>query len=145
MPLENWFDVGKLIKHKTNREELDAIFGVVDRCFKDAGLKGLSSDQKYISSYQAAFEAAIALIYCHGYRPIKVGHHYITWQCMKDLLGEKHREMILLFENAAKKRNKLSYDTAGLASQKEVDEIYAEAMDFVSLVKGKIEEFNIKS
>ncbi len=143
MPLENWFEIGKLLKHKTNREELNAIFGVIDRCFNDAGLKGLSSDQKYISSYQAAFEAAIAFIYCHGYRPIKAGHHYIVWQCMKDLLEEQHRETILLFENAAKKRNKLSYDTTGLASQKEADEIYAEAMDFVSLVKAKIEEFDI--
>ena len=29
MALENWFEIGKLIKHKTNREELDAIFGVL--------------------------------------------------------------------------------------------------------------------
>jgi uncharacterized protein (UPF0332 family) len=144
MVLENWFEVNKLIKHKTTKKELDAIFGVIDRCFKDAGLKGLSSDQKYISSYQAAFEAALALIYCYGYRPVKVGHHYIVWQCMKDLLGEDARETILLFENAAKKRNKLSYDTAGLASQKEADEIYNEAKQFVSLIKGKIDRFNMK-
>ena len=143
MVLENWLEIGKLIKHKTNKEELNAIFGVIDRCFNDAGLKGLSSDQKYISSYQAAFEVAIALIYCHGYRPIKIGHHYIVWQCIKDLVGEDIRKMILLFENAAKKRNKLSYDIAGLASQKEADEIYAEAMNFVSLIKGKIEKFDI--
>lgn len=88
MALENWFKANKLIKHETNKEELESIFGVIDRCFKDAGLKGLSSDQKYISSYQAAFEAAIALVYCNGYRPIKTGHHYIIWQCMKDLLKE---------------------------------------------------------
>lgn len=94
---------------------------------------------------QAAFEAAIALIYCHGYRPIKTGHHYIVWQCMKDLLGEDFHKTILLFESAAKKRNKLSYDIAGLASLKEAEEIYAEAMDFVSLIKDKISEFNIKS
>ena len=144
MDLENWFEIGKLSKHKTNKEELNAILGVINRCFKDAGLKGLSSDQKYISSYQAAFEAAIALIYCHGYRPIKVGHHYIVWQCMKDLVDKDVRKTILLFENAAKKRNKLSYDIAGLASQKEADEIYSESMNFVSFIKTKIEQFDIK-
>ncbi len=143
MALENWFGIGKLIKHQTNKEELEAIFGVIDRCFKDAGLKGLSSDQKYISSYQAAFEAAIALVYCYGYRSIKAGHHYIIWQCMKELLEKDKRNAILLFENAAKKRNKLSYDIAGLASQKEADEIYNEAKNFVSLVKEKIKKFNI--
>ena len=142
MALENWFKANKLIKHETNKEELESIFGVIDRCFKDAGLKGLSSDQKYISSYQAAFEAAIALVYCNGYRPIKTGHHYIIWQCMKDLLKEGNRKTILLFENAAKKRNKLSYDVAGLASQKEADEIYNEAKNFVTLIKEKIERFN---
>ena len=143
MALENWFEIGKLIKHQTNREELEAIFGVIDRCFKDAGLKGLSSDQKYISSYQAAFEAAIALVYCYGYRPIKTGHHYIVWQCMKDLFDKDNRNTILLFENAAKKRNKLSYDIAGLASQKEADEIYNEAKNFASLIKEKIKKFDI--
>jgi uncharacterized protein (UPF0332 family) len=136
--LENWFKIGKLIKHQTNKEELKAIFGVIDRCIKDADLKGLSSDQKYISSYQAAFEAAMALVYFHGYRPIKAGHHYIIWQCVKDLLSEDIKASILLFENAAKKRNKLSYDIAGLASEKEADEIYNEAREFVSMIKEKI-------
>ena len=144
MVLENWFKIGKLVKHKTNREELEAIYGVIERCFSDASLKGLSSDQKYISSYQAVFEAAAAFVYCHGYKPIKTGHHYIVWQCMKDLLGEDKHKTILLFENAAKKRNKLSYDVAGLASEKEANEIYEEARDFVSLIKEEIEKFSTK-
>ena len=143
MALENWFKIDKLVKHKTSKEEIVAIYGVIDRCFKDAGLKGLSSDQKYILSYQAALEVGMALIYCHGYRPIKAGHHYLTWQCLKDLLGEKNRKTILLFEVAAKKRSKLSYDIAGLASQKEADEMYQESRDFVSLVKEEVEKFNV--
>lgn len=143
MALENWFEIGKVIKHKTNKEELNAIFGVIDRCFKDAGLKGLSSDQKYIISYQAVFEVAIALMCCYGYRPIKAGHHYIVWQCMKDLIDEDARKAILLFENAAKKRSKINYDVAGLASQKEADEMYNEAINFVSLIKGKIKKFDL--
>ena len=142
MALENWFQAGKLVKHKTSKEEISAIYGVIDRCFNDAGLKGLSSDQKYILSYQAAFEVSLALIKCHGFRPIKVGHHYIVWQCMKDALGESSRKSILLFENAAKKRNKLSYDTAGLASQKEADEMYQESRNFVALIKEEIKKFS---
>lgn len=143
MALENWFKIDKLVKHKTSKEEIAAIYGVIDRCFKDAALKGLSSDQKYILSYQAALEAGMALIYCHGYKPIKAGHHYITWQCLKDLFGEKSRKTILLFEDAAKKRSKLSYDIAGLASQKEADEMYRESHDFVNLVKEEIKKFNM--
>ena len=142
MALENWFQIGKLSKHKTSKEEIDAIYGVIDRCFKDAGLKGLSSDQKYILSYQAAFEVSLALIKCHGFRPIKVGHHYIVWQCMKDVLGESSRKSILLFENAAKKRNKLSYDIAGLASQKEADEMCQESRNFVALIKEEIKKLS---
>lgn len=138
MALESWFEQGKLLKHKVTNEELTAIFGVIARNFKDAGIKGLSSDQKYILSYQAAFEIGLALIKCHGYRPIKTGHHYIVWQCLKELHGEKEKKTILLFENAAKKRSKLSYDIAGLASQKEADEMYNEAQDFVSRIKERI-------
>ncbi len=143
MALENWFEQGKLLKHTATKEELTAIMGVVERNFQDASIKGLSSDQKYILSYQAAFEAALALIKCCGYRPIKVGHHYIVWQCMKDVLGEKTRKSILLFENAAKKRNKLSYDIAGIASQKEADEMFQEARDFVALIKEETKRFSL--
>lgn len=144
MALENWFQAGKLVKHEAAKEELAAIWGVIERNFQDAGINGLSSDQKYILSYQAAFEAALALIKCYGFRPIKAGHHYIVWQCMKDALGEKVRKTILLFENASKKRNKLSYDIAGLASQKEADEMYQESRSFVALIKEEINKFNLK-
>jgi hypothetical protein len=61
---------------------------------------------------------------------------------MEDLGGEDIRKMILLFENAAKKRNKLSYDIAGLASQKEADEIYNEAKDFVAFIKEEIKKID---
>lgn len=143
MALENWFEQGRLIKHKVTKEELTAIYGVIGRNFKDAGIKGLSSDQKYILSYQAAFEGGLALIKCHGYRPIKTGHHYTVWQCLKELLDEKERKAILLFENAAKKRSKLSYDTAGLASQKEADEMYKEAHDFTNRIEEEINRFSV--
>ena len=143
MALENWFQVSKLVKHKTSKEEINAIYGVIDRCLNDAGLKGLSSDQKYILSYQAALEAGMALIYCYGYKPIKAGHHYITWQCLKDIFGEKERKTILLFEAASKKRNKLSYDIACIASQKEADEMYKESHDFVSIIKDEITKLSV--
>jgi uncharacterized protein (UPF0332 family) len=144
MALENWFQQAKLLKHITTKEELSAIFGVIDRNFKDASIKGLSSDQKYVLSYQASFEVALALIKCHGYRPVRTGHHYIVWQCLKELLNEeKIKKQILFFENAAKKRSKLSYDMAGLASQKEADEMCREAQDFVRRVKEEINKFSV--
>ena len=143
MALENWLQAGKLLKHKTSKEEISAIYGVVGRNLKDASLKGLSSDQKYILSYQAAFEIGTALLMYHGYKPMKTGHHYTTWQCLKEILSEEHRSTILLFEDAAKKRNKLSYDIAGLASQKEADEMYIEARDFINFIKEEISKFSI--
>ena len=138
MALENWLKIGKIVKHETSKEEISAIFGVVDRCLKDASLAGLSSDQKYILSYQAAFETALALLYKNGYKPIKAGHHYIVWQCLKEILQKEQYKTILLFETAAKKRSKLSYDIAGLASQKEADEMYHEAVEFIEIIKEKI-------
>lgn len=138
MSLEDWFRAAKIVKHKTSKEELEAIFGVIERDLKDASLKGLSSDQKYIQSYQAAFGAALALLYHKGYKPVKSGHHTVTWQCIREILDPQYHAMILLFENAAKKRNKMSYDMSGIASQKEADEIFKEAREFVDLVKGLI-------
>ena len=111
---------------------------MVDRCLKDASLAGLSSDQKYILSYQAAFETAIVLLYKNGYKAIKTGHHYIVWQCMKEILPKGQHKAILIFEAAAKKRSKLSYDIAGLASQQEASEMYQETVKFIEVIKEKI-------
>jgi hypothetical protein len=100
MSLENWFKISKIIKHQASKEELSAIFGVIERCLKDASLKGLSSDQKYILSYQAAFEAGLALLYKNGYKPIKAGHHYIVWKCLKEILDKCGQRPIVLVWNA---------------------------------------------
>ncbi len=62
---------------------------------------------------------------------------------MKEVLGEKSRKAILLFEDAAKKINKLSYDIAGLASQKEASKMYQETRNFVALLKKEIKKFNL--
>jgi uncharacterized protein (UPF0332 family) len=138
MPLENWLKIGKIVKHETSKEEIAAIFSVVNRCLKDASLHGLSSDQQYILSYQAAFETALALLCKNGYKPIKTGHHYTVWQCLKEILSKEQHETILLFEAAAKKRSKLNYDIAGLASKQEANEMYQEAIKFIEVIKEKI-------
>jgi hypothetical protein len=78
------------------------------------------------------------LLYKNGYKPIKTGHHYTVWQCLKEILPKEQHNTILLFETAAKKRSKLSYDIAGLASQKEADGMYQEAANFIGVIKGKI-------
>ena len=135
MSLEDWLRAAKIIKHKTSKEEIEAVFGVVERDLKDASVKGLSSDLKYIQSYQAAFEAALAFLYYNGYKPVKSGHHTVLWQCMREILKPEHHVTILLFENAAKKRSKMSYDMAGIASQKEADEMLEEAREFAELIK----------
>lgn len=143
MSLEDWLRAAKIIKHKTSKEEIEAVFGVVERNLKDAALKGLSSDQKYIQSYQAAFEASLALLYHNGYKPVKSGgHHTVVWQCMREILEPEQQSTILLFENAAKKRSKMSYDMAGIASQKEADEMYEEARSFTVLIRSMIGTMN---
>ncbi len=65
----------------------------------------------------------------------------MTWQCIREILDPQYHTMILLFENAAKKRNKMSYDMSGIASQKEADEIFKEAREFVDLIKKELERY----
>lgn len=62
MALENWFQAGKLVKHEATKEELSAIFGVIERNFQDAGIKGLSSDQKYILSTKPHLKRRLRLL-----------------------------------------------------------------------------------
>jgi len=138
MTLENWLSVGKLKKHATSKEEISALFTVVERDLKDASLKGLSNDRRFTISYNAAFQAALALIFCNGYKPSGEAHHFMAWQALKDILPKDKLELVNYFDGCRKKRNISDYDMAGVISQKEADELHKESRSFVTFIKEEI-------
>ncbi len=131
MTLENYLKIGKLKKHSASKEEIEALFSIMERDIKDASLKELSNDRKFNISYNAAFQAALALLSCYGYIPASESHHYMTWQALKDILPKDKFGLVSYFDSCRKKRNISDYDKAGTISEKE-------AKSFVNFIKTKI-------
>ena len=75
-------------------------------------------------------------IACAGYRVASGGgHHQITFQAVKIVLGSKVKNLADYFDLCRRKRNMLDYDLANVATDTEAVEILGKAREFRDLVE----------
>jgi uncharacterized protein (UPF0332 family) len=128
-------------RHKTSKNELDSIRAVIARDLGDASLKGLSSDRRFATAYNAALQAAKMAIACAGYRVTTgTGHHRTSLETAELALGPTARLYTEYFDRCRRKRNVIDYDNAHIATETEAQEILLKAKDFVRLVERWIVE-----
>ena len=96
-------------KHKTSKKELDNMRALVARDLADASLAGLSADRRFATAYNAALQAANMAIACAGYRIVsKVGHHRVSLESTKLVLGKASHKYADYFETCRRKRNTMT-------------------------------------
>lgn len=140
MSLDDLLRFGKLERHNTSTEEVKSLFGVVERCIKDASQKAISLDLRYVAAYQAALAAADALLNCLGYKTAKTGRHYMVWEALRQALDASFKDTLALFNDARSKRGDAFYDHADVVSETEFKELFAEADKFAKLIRAKIKK-----
>ena len=92
-------------KHKTSKKELDNMRALIARDLADASLAGLSADRRFATAYNAALQAANMAIACAGYRIVsKVGHHRVSLESTKLVLGKAAHKYADYFETCRRKR-----------------------------------------
>jgi hypothetical protein len=69
MSLADWVKNGWLESHKSSREEIQNLLGIVERDLRDCRAQGVSSDWRFAIAYNAALQAATAALAAAGYRP----------------------------------------------------------------------------
>ena len=138
MSLSDLYKFGKLEKHTTSPQETKDLFGVAERCLKDASQDTISLDLRFVSAYQAALAAGEALLCCIGYRAPKVNYHYMVWEALRQILDVSFKSILILFNDARTKRADAFYDHASVTSETEYKEILNEAERFVNFAKDKI-------
>jgi hypothetical protein len=98
------------LKHKTSKKELDNMRALIARDLADASLAGLSADRRFATAYNAALQAANMAIACVGYRIVsKVGHHRVSLESTKLVLGKAAHKYADYFETCRRKRNTIDY------------------------------------
>ena len=128
-------------RHKTSRKELDNMRSLIARDLSDAAVAGLSADRRFATAYNAALQAANMAIACAGYRiTSKMGHHRISFESTKFLLGKPAHRYADYFETCRRKRNTIDYTFSNVATETEAREILAQAAEFYNQVEGWVAE-----
>jgi uncharacterized protein (UPF0332 family) len=124
MSFADWVKNGWLVAHKSSRDEIQNLLGIVERDLKDSQAKDVSNDWRFAIAYNAALQAATAALAAAGYRASRDNHHYRVIQSLELTIG-KESKFIRNFDAFRKKRNVSNYDIGGGISDREVQEMTA--------------------
>ena len=128
MTLKDWLNSGWLIQHDTTTEEMAGFLALAERDIRDAQTKELSEDWRFNIAYNAALQLALAALAASGYRVGRGGsHHHYAIQSLSHTLGVEP-DILRLFDRFRKKRNIAEYDSVGMISGQEADEMLALAI-----------------
>jgi len=102
-----------------------------------------SSDWDYNIAYNAMLQAGRTLMFQKGFRPIAgEGGHWVVIEFLKIELGGKFKSILDFMDEMRKKRNRATYDMAGLISDTEARESVKIAKDFVLKITKIIDKLN---
>jgi hypothetical protein len=123
MSLGDWLRNSWLVEHKTSREEIAGLLAIVERDLANAKVAGLSDDWRLSIAYNAALQAATAALAAAGYRAVREQHHYRTIQSLALTIGWPAPK-VDRFDRFRKKRNIIGYESAGVVSEREAQEMH---------------------
>jgi hypothetical protein len=135
MTWKELLDANRVEKHVTTRQELDDLRKAVDRNLQDANLLGLSADNKFGLAYEAGLLLSKMAVACAGYRVKGQGAHQTTFTSLKLVIGAPIVEMAAYLDRCRRKRNEISYDTAGLVSDTEAKELLTKLREFQNVIE----------
>jgi len=95
---------GRLREHRTSAREIADLVGLVERNLADASVRAVSADRRFTIAYEAALHLATISLYCNGYRTYSTGHHFTTFQALKETMGNGGRGYAEYFEMCRGKR-----------------------------------------
>jgi uncharacterized protein (UPF0332 family) len=126
---------GKVDPHVTSKAELDDLRAVVQRNLDDASIQELSDDNRFGIAYQAALLSAKMAIACAGYRVKGQGAHQTTFQALKLAMGRSVNATADYLDRCRRKRNEMTYDSEGVVSSTDAEELLAKATEFKDTVE----------
>lgn len=113
---------------------------IVERDLHDSEADALSADWRLNIAYNAALQSAKAALAASGYLAGKAGNaHYHTLQSLTLTIGLDAKTVARL-DAFRKRRNSTEYDTAGVTSDSEADEMRKLAGDVSARVRTWLKE-----
>jgi len=133
--LEVWYNSGWLREHNTSREEIQALFGLIERDIEESQ-KDLSNDWQFAIAYNACLQCCTIPLYCKGYRHGQgQSQHYRTVSTLSLTMGKEYKEIQDYLNACRARRNTSDYDMAGTISQSEANELIETAKELYDDVR----------
>src|SRR5438034_8639110 len=125
MSLQNWLQMGYLIKHQATVAEVRSLLGVVERELADAAVAGLSDDGRFTHAYDAALLLCKLALHASGFEVQKraAGHHALWINSLEFTLGDTHKGTLIHLSKSSKLRHTSLYDHAGVAQKQDADDL----------------------
>ena len=136
MTLRQWSDNGWPGPHTTTPEEIENLFQIVDRDLKDAR-SGVSADWRFGIAYNATLKLCTILLYAEGYKAERNLQHYRTIQALPKILGSEKNDDADYLDTCRAKRNTAEYDSVGVATESDSDEL----IEFAESFRGEVMEY----
>jgi hypothetical protein len=96
----DWVKNGWLVAHKSSKQEITNLLGIVARDLKDSQAKDVSDDWRFAIAYNAALQAATAALAASGYRAGRDSHHYRVIQSLNSLWERTPSSLVLSMRSA---------------------------------------------
>jgi hypothetical protein len=122
--LQDWLNNAWLTPHPPSAQEIADLLAVVERDLADARASGLSDDWRLNIAYNAALQAATAVLAASGYRASREQHHYRVIQSLAFTV-RLEPALIAQLDQFRKKRNIGGYERVGQTSAQEAKEMLA--------------------
>ncbi len=122
MSLDVWAKSGWLKAQAPTKQQVAAIFSVVERDLADSK-QSLSADGRFNIAYNAALQLCAIVLLAKGWKPDKLNAHHRTISAMPLILGKDWQNNADYLDACRAKRNGLEYDAAGKVSATEAKEL----------------------
>jgi uncharacterized protein (UPF0332 family) len=120
--LEDWLNDKKIEKHRTSAREIASLLHICDRDLEKIKIVELGPDWRLSIAHNAVVQTAKAALAAVGYRARKEGQHYLLIQSLAFTINIEPA-IIKQLDKFRKKRNISDYETAGLVTEKEAEEM----------------------
>ena len=135
MSLEKWVEYGWLKREATSRDEIEGLLGIADRGLLDSKVEAISTDLRFIAAFNSALAAATAALRAAGFRTsTQAGHHVKTFESL-NLPFQHGRAFIQKLKVLSNKRNRSTYDVAGVVSDQDLQSVVKVAADLQNAVQ----------
>jgi len=122
MSLQDWLRNGWLTEHKSSKEEIAGLLGIIERDLGTSQNTSIPTDWRFAIAYNAALQVATAALAASGYRASRESHHYRTIHSLELTVGTDAMRIRSL-DAFRKKRNVSNYEMGGAVSDREVLEM----------------------